>query len=88
MKKVLAFLLAAVMVFALCACGGSSAPAATPAPAQDAAPAPVEVKEESIAVEDPFAEAPTVNEEKKEVIEYGEQDKPIQLGQPAELLGD
>ena len=42
MKKVLAFLLAAVMVFALCACGGSSAPAATPAPAQDAAPAPAE----------------------------------------------
>lgn len=51
-----------------------------------AALAPVEVKEESIAVEDPFEEATTVNEEKKEVIEYGEQDKPIQLGQPAGLL--
>ena len=46
MKKVLAFVLAAVMVFALAACGGStaSAPAAAPAapaaaPAADAAPA-------------------------------------------------
>ena len=37
MKKALAFVLAAVMVFALAACGGSSAPAATAAPA--AAPA-------------------------------------------------
>ena len=42
MKKALAFVLAAVMVFALAACGGSSAPAATAAPAApaaDAAPA-------------------------------------------------
>ena len=43
MKKELAFGLAAVMVFALAACGGSSAPAATAAPAAapaaDAAPA-------------------------------------------------
>ncbi len=39
MKKLIALLLAAMMVFALCACGGSSAPAATAAPAADAAPA-------------------------------------------------
>ena len=41
MKKVLAFVMAVVMVFALAACGGSStsAPAATQAPAADAAPA-------------------------------------------------
>ena len=43
MKKALAFVLAVVMVFALAACGGSSAPAATAAPAAapaaDAAPA-------------------------------------------------
>ena len=32
MKKTIAMLLALVMVFALCACGGSSAPAATQAP--------------------------------------------------------
>ena len=38
MKKMIALLLAALMVFALCACG-SSAPAATPAPAEAAAPA-------------------------------------------------
>lgn len=38
MKKALAFILALVMVFALCACGNSAAPAATPAPAE-AAPA-------------------------------------------------
>ena len=38
MKKMFALLLAALMVFALCACG-SSAPAATPAPAEAAAPA-------------------------------------------------
>ena len=43
MKKVIALLLAAVMMFALCACGSSSAPAATEAPAAaDAAPAEAE----------------------------------------------
>ena len=37
MKKLIALLLAAVMVLSLAACGGSSAPAATPdAPASDA----------------------------------------------------
>ena len=36
MKKTIALLLALVMVFALCACGGSSAPAATQAPAAEA----------------------------------------------------
>lgn len=36
MKKTIAMLLALVMVFALCACGGSSAPAATQAPAAEA----------------------------------------------------
>ena len=40
MKKLLAMLLALCMVFALCACGQTAAPAADPAPAQtDAAPA-------------------------------------------------
>ena len=44
MKKVLAMLLALTMVFALAACGGSSAPAATQAPAAEApaAEAPAE----------------------------------------------
>ena len=37
MKKIIAMLLALVMVFALCACGQSAAPAATEAPAADAA---------------------------------------------------
>ena len=36
MKKILAMLLAAVMVLGLAACGGSSAPAATEAPAAQA----------------------------------------------------
>lgn len=36
MKKILALLLALTMVFALCACGGNSAPAATQAPAAEA----------------------------------------------------
>lgn len=35
MKKILAMILALTMVFALCACGSSSAPAATEAPAAD-----------------------------------------------------
>ena len=39
MKKTLALLLAAMMVMALAACGGSSAPAAAPAEAPAAAPA-------------------------------------------------
>lgn len=51
-------------------------------------PAPAEVKEESIAVADPFSETPIDNKDNKEVIAYGEQNEPIQLGQPAELLGD
>ena len=37
MKKILAMLLALCMIFALCACGSSAAPAATEAPAADAA---------------------------------------------------
>lgn len=44
MKKILAMVLALCMVFALCACGSSAAPAATEAPAADApaAEAPAE----------------------------------------------
>ena len=54
MKKALALLLALVMVFALCACGNSTAPAADPteAPAEatpEATEAPV-VSEETAAV--------------------------------------
>ena len=40
MKKLIAMLLALVMVFALCACGSSAAPAATAAPAAEAAAEP------------------------------------------------
>lgn len=48
MKKILAMMLALAMVFALCACGGSSAPAATEAPAEaPAAEAPAEAPAES-----------------------------------------
>ena len=47
MKKILAMLLALVMVFALCACGSSSAPAATAAPAP-AAPAEAAPAEEEV----------------------------------------
>lgn len=57
MKKALALILALAMVFALCACGQSAAPAEQPAPAaeeaapaEDAAPA----AEETAAVADPF----------------------------------
>lgn len=46
MKKLIAMLLALVMVFALCACGQSAAPAATEAPAADAE-APEEAAAES-----------------------------------------
>ncbi|MBR3184781.1 MAG: molybdate ABC transporter substrate-binding protein [Oscillospiraceae bacterium] len=42
MKKTLALLLALTMVFALAACGGQSAPAATQAPAEEAANQPAE----------------------------------------------
>ena len=42
MKKILALLLALTMVFALAACGGQSAPAATQAPAEEAANQPAE----------------------------------------------
>lgn len=49
MKKILALLLAAAMVFALAACGSSEAPAATEAPA-DATEAPAEAAASSLAV--------------------------------------
>lgn len=43
MKKIIALILAAMMIFALAACGQSAAPAPTPAPAEDAeAEAPAE----------------------------------------------
>ena len=52
MKKIIALLLALCMVFALCACGGSSAPAATEAPAEAPADgeAPAETPAETPAV--------------------------------------
>ena len=49
MKKVIALLLALVMVFALCACGQSAAPAATEAPAEAAADASAEAPAEEAA---------------------------------------
>ena len=48
MKKTIAMLLALVMVFALCACGGSSAPAATQAPAAEAPAAEAPAAEGSV----------------------------------------
>ena len=50
MKKALALILALIMVFALCACGKTEAPAAAPAPAAEPAPAV-----EEPAVEEPAA---------------------------------
>ncbi len=70
---------------------------AAPVTAPEVVAVGVQNKEEAAApVKDPFAEAAApqeVSEEQtdnkgKEVIVYGEQDKPIELGQPAELLGD
>ncbi len=55
MKKALSLLLAMVMMFALCACGSSSAPAASEAPAAAEAPA-----QDSAAAE-PAAEVQTEN---------------------------
>ena len=49
MKKILAMILAAAMVFALCACGQSSTPAATEAPAADAAATEAPAAEEKSA---------------------------------------
>lgn len=51
MKKILALLMALCMVFALCACGSSSAPAATEAPAAEApAEAPAEAADGALKV--------------------------------------
>ena len=52
MKKIIAMLLAVVMVFALAACGGNSGSSAAPAPAA-----------EKPAAEAPAAEAPAENTE-------------------------
>ena len=54
MKKILAMLLALVMVLSLAACGGSSAPAATEAPKADAP-----------AAEAPAAEAPAAEKKRR-----------------------
>lgn len=51
MKKILALVLALCMVFALCACGQSAAPAATEAPAEAPAEAPTEAPAEAPAEE-------------------------------------
>ncbi|NCC69079.1 MAG: transporter substrate-binding domain-containing protein, partial [Clostridia bacterium] len=42
MKKLITLLLAMALVFALCACGGTTTPAATEAPATEEPAAPVE----------------------------------------------
>lgn len=55
MKKILALLLAAVMVVGLCACGGNSAPAETKAPAAEA-PAEAEAPAAAEAPEAPAAQ--------------------------------
>lgn len=66
MKKLLALLLAAVMVFALAACGGNTAPAPAEAPAEEApveeAPAEEAPAEEAPAEEAPAEEAPAEEE--------------------------
>lgn len=48
MRKLFAFILAAVMVFALCACGQTAAPAATEAPAAEASEAPAKAEKITI----------------------------------------
>ncbi len=50
MKKILALVMALCMIFALAACGGSSAPAQQAAPAQDAAPAEAAAEDVSISL--------------------------------------
>lgn len=52
MNKLVSILLAMTMVFALCACGGSSQPAATEAPAESAAPAEEAVDYSSMSLEE------------------------------------
>ena len=56
MKKIIAMLLALVMVFALAACGKTAPAAANEAPAQEAAPA----EEAAEPAAEPAAEAKTV----------------------------
>jgi len=51
MKKIIALLMALCMVFALCACGQSSTPAATQAPAEAPADAPAEAPAEAPAAD-------------------------------------
>lgn len=75
MKKTIALLLALVMVFALCACGNTSTPAATEAPAQSS-PADEAPAVEPIVLRVSMAEAATDNkaiaiEQVKEAIETG-----------------
>ena len=60
MKKALALILAFIMMFALSACGGSSTPAAIPAPTPEETPAPSPAPTEEpapVAVEAPVEEA-------------------------------
>ena len=58
MKKYIALILTLCMVFALCACGQSAAPAATEAPAADAAPADAAPAAEPVTLRFAFSEAP------------------------------
>ena len=56
MKKIIALLMALCMVFALCACGGSQAPAATEAPAAEAPAAEAPAAEAPAAEANPYAD--------------------------------
>ena len=64
MNKLICMLLALAMVFALCACGGNPAPAATEAPAEADAPAeteaPAEVDYSAMSIDELKAEISTV----------------------------
>ena len=75
MKKILALLMAAVMVFALCACGSSSAPAPAASAAPEASEAPEAAEEAAPAEEaaepaeeaaEPAEEAPAAEEAAEE----------------------
>lgn len=56
MKKIIALLMALCMVFALCACGGSQAPAATEAPATEAPAADAPAADAPAAEANPYAD--------------------------------
>ena len=88
MKKVILVLMSITMLLSLSACGGGTAPAATPAPAPAAEPAPAAQPESEAAPAEEAAPAADPLEEARLAIMAEDDDRAIELLDPLVKNGD